>query len=255
MDTKPGIEKKPSARDPLVTASRVKILSKLQRTLHIKVKSTFLLNRALTHRSFSNEQSSQFHDNERLEYLGDSVLALIVNEYLYKRYEDYLEGDLAKIKSTVVSEEILSLVANEIDLGEYILLGKGEEHSGGRTRDSILANTLEAVIGALYLENGFKDTRDVVLKLLKKHIEKVNRMEYLRDPKTALQEYIQKKYKEKPIYEVTEEKGPDHLKEFTVRLLIKGREILSAKGTSKRRAEMAAARSALEMMYEGMIQL
>jgi len=174
-----------------------------------------------------------------------------VNEYLYKRFENYLEGDLAKIKSTVVSEDILAQVAIELGLGEFILLGKGEEHSGGRSRASILANTVEAVIGALYLDMGYKTTKNCVLMLLKKHIEQINEMEYLRDPKTALQEYVQKKYKEKPVYEVIEETGPDHLKEFTVRLVVKGKEILIGSGSSKRRAEMDAARSALSMIHLG----
>ncbi|MGL4368243.1 MAG: ribonuclease III, partial [Spirochaetota bacterium] len=221
----------------------------------IKMKDIALLDRALTHRSFSNENSKQFRDNERLEYLGDSVLGLVVNEYLFKRYEDYLEGDLAKIKSTVVSEDVLSQVAHEINLGGYLLLGKGEENSGGRDRASILANTVEAVIGALYLDSGLKRTKDFVLTMLKPHIEQINRMEYMRDPKTALQEYVQKKYKEKPIYEVVDESGPDHLKEFTVRLMVRGREVLTGTGSSKRRAEMDAARNALSRLYEGSLSI
>lgn len=239
----------------LAIPGRAKTLAKLERVIRVKVKDYEMLNRAMTHRSFSNEHANQYPDNERLEYLGDSVLGLVVNEYLFKHFEDYLEGDLAKIKSTVVSEETLAVTAREFNLGEYLLLGKGEENSGGRTRDSILANTFEALIGAIYLSSGIKPAREFILGLLKKHIEKVNRMEYLRDPKTALQELVQKKYKEKPLYEVVDETGPDHLKEFTVRLMIKGKAVLDGKGSSKRRAEMDAARSALEKMTEGSLEL
>ena len=214
------------------------------------MKDIQLLDRALTHRSFSNENELLYRDNERLEYLGDSVLGLIVNEYLFKKYEDYLEGDLAKIKSTVVSEDTLSQVARGLGLGKFLRLGRGEDHSGGRERTSILANTVEALIGAIYMDSGIKKVREFTLGQLKPYIEKVNRMEYLRDPKTALQEHVQKRFKEKPIYEVIEEKGPDHQKEFTVRLIIHGKEIVDGKGPSKRRAEMDAARIALEMIHE-----
>ena len=239
----------------VLAPARIKQLNRLQSALRIRMKDIVLLDRALTHRSFSNECGKSCIDNERLEYLGDSVLALVVNEYLFKRYGDYLEGDLAKIKSTVVSENVLYQVASDIGLGDYLLLGKGEDHSGGRTRPSILANTVEAVIGALYLDSGLKKSKECVLALLKKHIEQINRMEYMRDPKTALQEYVQKKYKEKPVYDVVEEKGPDHQKEFTVRLLVCGREVLSGKGSSKRRAEMDAARSALSLLNSGELSL
>lgn len=239
----------------LLSTARAKQLLRLQAALKIKMKDIVLLDRALTHRSFSNEYGKTIYDNERLEYLGDSVLALVINEYLFKRYADYLEGDLAKIKSTVVSENVLYQVALEVNLGDYLLLGKGEDHSGGRTRPSILANTVEAVIGALYLDSGLKKSKECVLNLLKKHVEQINRMEYMRDPKTALQEYVQKKYKEKPRYDVVEENGPDHQKEFTVRLVVNGREVLSGKGSSKRRAEMDAARLALGFLHEGSLTI
>jgi ribonuclease III len=235
----------------ILSPARMKQLSRLQTLLRIKMKDLSILDRSLTHRSYSNECGKSCLDNERLEYLGDSVLALIVNEYLFKRFGDYLEGDLAKIKSTVVSETVLFYVAAELDLGSFLLLGKGEDNSGGRTRPSILANTVEAVIGALYLDSGLKKTKECVLRLLKKHIEKINAMEYMRDPKTALQEHVQKKYKEKPRYDVVEEKGPDHQKEFTVKLIVCGKPILTGKGSSKRRAEMDAASKALCLIHEG----
>jgi ribonuclease III len=224
---------------------RVRQLDAFQKIIRIKFNRKSLLNRALTHRSYVNESGQDLHDNERLEYLGDSVLALIVNEYLYQHFEHYQEGSLAKIKSAVVSENTLSRVAQRINLGNFILMGKGEEQSGGRDRPSILANTLEAVIGSIYLDLDLKNCRKFVLKLLKQEIDTIDSQSYLRDPKTTLQEYVQKFYKERPVYQVVEERGPDHKKEFVIRLLIKGTEITIGVGSSKRKAEMEAAASAL----------
>lgn len=235
--------------------SREKQIDRLQRVIHVKFKNKSLLQRAVTHRSYVNEFGKNAKDNERLEYLGDSVLALVVNEYLFKHFEEYQEGKLAKIKSAVVSEATLSRLARKIDLGEFILMGRGEEHSGGRERPSILANTLEAVIGAVFLDLGLKTSRKFVLGLIKDEIEIVNNPSSMRDPKTALQEYVQKKYKERPVYEVIDERGPDHRKEFTVRLLINGREIVTGEGPSKRKAEMNAARISLQKIEEGALDI
>ena len=152
--------------------SRNRQLSKLQKNLKIKFRDKSLLNRAMIHRSYVNEMRTGHKDNARLEYLGDSVLAVVINEYLFKRYEDYLEGDLAKIKSAVVSEVTLAKIASEINLGSYILMGKGEERSGGRIRSSILANTLEALIGAIYLDAGLKASKKFILSLFKSDIER-----------------------------------------------------------------------------------
>jgi len=234
---------------------RLKQLAMVQSLLHLKFKDKNILNRALIHRSYVNESSAgKIKDNERLEYLGDSVLGLVVNEYLFKRFEDYPEGDLAKIKSAVVSEPTLAKVAREMKIGNYLLMGKGEELSGGRDRSSILANSFEALIGAVYLDQGLKECRNFILSLLKKDIERIDRMTYLRDPKTTLQEYVQKKYKERPVYEVVEEKGPDHKKEFIVRLVINGVEVSKGTGSSKRKAEMTAAEHILKKIDKGMAE-
>ena len=231
---------------------RYRQLGILQNEIHVKFKDKRLLNRALIHRSYVNESATdKIKDNERLEYLGDSVLGLIVNEYLFRRFEEYPEGDLAKIKSAVVSEATLAKVARDIELGSFLLMGKGEELSGGRDRASILANSFEALIGAVYLDLGLKSCRGFILSLLKKDIERIDRMTYLRDPKTTLQEYVQKKYKERPVYEVVEERGPDHKKEFIVRLLIKGDEVSRGVGSSKRKAEMLAAEHILKKIEKG----
>ena len=225
--------------------SRTRKINALQNLIKVKFKNKILLNRSLTHRSYVNESDSNVSDNERLEYLGDSVLALVVNEYLFKHFGEYKEGNLAKIKSAVVSEETLAKLAKVLNLGSFILMGKGEEQNGGRDRSSILANTLEAVIGAIYLDSGLKICRKFVLNLIKNDIERIDNLTYLRDPKTALQEFVQKLYKTRPIYDVIEEKGPDHKKEFTVSLIINGKEINKGSGTSKRKAEMEAAKKAL----------
>ncbi len=231
--------------------NRLRQINKLQSILKIKFRNKSLLNRALTHRSYLNEAGPGARDNERLEYLGDSVLALVVNEYLFKRFEKYPEGDLAKIKSAVVSEATLFKVARELNLGSFLLMGRGEELSGGRTRPSILANSLEAVIGALYLDSGLKDCKKLVLSLLKSDIERIDSMESYRDPKTTLQEYVQKKYRERPLYEIIAESGPDHQKQFTVRLVVAGQSIAEGTGASKRGAEMEAARRALDIIQGG----
>jgi ribonuclease-3 len=230
---------------------RNKQLEKLQKILHVKFKNKTLLLRALTHRSFVNESGKNIRDNERLEYLGDSVLGLVVNEYLFKHFEDYREGKLAKIKSAIVSEASLSKISRRLQLGNFVFMGRGEERSGGRERMSILANTLEAIIGAFYLDSGLKSCRKFVLSQIKDDIESINSLTYLRDPKTTLQEYVQKKYKERPVYQVIEERGPDHRKEFTVKLIINGLEISTGEGPSKRIAETNAAKASLKKIEEG----
>ena len=240
-----------NAEDKRDKKNREEQLSKLQTALGIKFKNKKMLNQALIHRSYLNEHSHGLSDNERLEYLGDSVLGFVVNEYLFKRFENYNEGELAKIKSVVVSENVLSEAAIELGIGPFLLMGKGEDVTGGRERTSILANALEAIIGAYYLDSGFKDMRRFVLGFLKKHIERINSMTYQRDPKTALQEYVQKKYKGRPVYEVVAETGPDHNKEFSVRLLINGKEVITGIGGSKRKAEVNAAASALRKIEKG----
>ena len=226
---------------------RIRQLDKLMSFIGVKFKNKSLLSRALTHRSYVNESGFQTRDNERLEYLGDSVLALVVNEYLYSSFEDYKEGNLAKIKSRIRRRSRRRWRTTL----PYILMGKGEEQCGGRDRPSILANTLEAIIGSIYLDSGLKESRKFILNLLKRDIERIDSLTYLRDPKTTLQEYVQKKYKERPVYEVVEERGPDHSKEFIVKLVINGSEILRGEGTSKRKAEMDAAMETLRRIETG----
>jgi ribonuclease-3 len=228
--------------------SRSRQLAKLESIINVRFNDRRILNTALTHRSFINETGSDVKDNERLEHLGDSVLGFIISEYLFKRFHEYQEGNLAKMKSVIVSDESLAVVSSDLNIGGFILMGKGEEHSGGRERISILANTLESIIGAIYLDRGLKQSRKFILKHFKNKIEIVSNRATLTDPKTRLQEYVQKKFKKSPVYEVTDEIGPAHQKEFVVRLLINGREAAIGRGGSKRKAEMKAAQDALKNM-------
>jgi ribonuclease-3 len=236
---------------------RYRQLDHIQDIIKVNFKDKTLLNRALTHRSYINESSirKSQNDNEKLEYLGDSVLALVVNEYLFNRYEDYTEGQLAKIKSAAVSEPTLAKAARSLHLGNYLLMGKGEESTGGKERTSILANAFEALIGAIYLDSGFKTCRKFILSILKKDIETIDSLTYLRDPKTTLQEYVQKKYRNRPDYNLITETGPDHQKLFCVELVINGKKIASGNGSSKRKAEKDAAMNALKKLENGDIQI
>lgn len=244
-ENKKGLDKKRQNRK----------LQQLEKRLHFTFSNKSLLQRALTHRSYVNESSIPVKDNERLEYLGDSVLGLIVNEYLFKSFENYPEGDLAKIKSAVVSEDTLAKVANQMNLGDYIIMGRGEELTGGRYRQSILADTLEAIIGAVYLDAGLTKSKKLVLRILKKDIQRIDKLSYLRDPKTTLQELVQKKYKSRPLYTVIQESGPDHSKMYTIKLTINDRDITVGSGSSKRKAESDAAKKALELIYSNRISI
>jgi ribonuclease III len=229
-----------------ITRKREKELAELQVTLGHSFNSRELLEEALTHRSYINETPMHLRDNERLEFLGDSVLALVVNEYIYKRFPTYQEGELAKIKAKVVSEETLAGIARELDTGRFLLLGRGEEHTGGRDRVSILADTVEAIIGAIYLDAGLKAARRFVIDMLKERILSFGKIPTRLDPKSAVQEFVQKVYRTKPEYRLVAESGPDHSKSFEVILIINGREIARGSGSSIRRAETAAAIAALE---------
>lgn len=205
-----------------------------------------LLLLALTHRSYVNEHRDVHEHNERLEFLGDAVLELITSDYLFKTYPDRPEGDLTSFRAALVRTESLAESAKEIGVGENMRLSKGEEDTGGRTKNYLLANALEAIIGAIYLDQGYESARDfVTIHLLKKLTDIVeNRLDI--DCKTKIQEIAQAKYKVTPSYEVVEEKGPDHEKEFTVIVKINEKEIGRGIGASKQKAEENAACSGIE---------
>lgn len=221
-------------------------LTRLAKRLKQSFKDLSLLDCALTHSSFVNESGGNVQDNERLEYLGDSVLGLIVNEYLFHKYPTYAEGELARIKSFLVSESSLAAVAVACQIGPALLLGRGEKNSGGAERPSNLANALEALIAAVYLDRGLKQARKFVLDILAEQMEKA--LIESRDPKSRLQEYVQKTMRQTPSYELLQESGPDHSKEFTCGVIIDGRELARGQGSSRKSAERSAAEKALTVL-------
>lgn len=235
-----------------ISKSRLELLEEIQREILYKFKDINFLNWALTHSSYANEyKKHKVIYNERLEFLGDSILGLIVSEYIYKEYPKYPEGELTKLRATVVCEPSLSFLAKNIDLGKFLLLGKGEEATGGRERVSILADAFEALIGAIYLDGKMDNAKTFVLYHLKPVIEDaINGIELFIDYKTQLQEILQKNNKGKITYQVVKEEGPDHNKLFYTEVYIK--EMILGKGTgkSKKDAEQDAAKSALKRMDE-----
>lgn len=202
-----------------------------------------LLNRALSHRSYTNEVGLPHNEqNEKLEFFGDGVLGLLVNEYLFRRFPDAEEGDLAKTKSAVVSEATLAGIAGRIGLQRFILLGRGEEASGGRYRAGLLADCLEAVIGAVYIDAGLDAARRFVVRHVGPEIERVSSAEGTADWKSLLQERAQRDLRTRPSYRLVSERGPEHAKEFRVEVVVAGRRATGT-GRSKKEAEQAAAES------------
>lgn len=226
---------------PPVTAERKKELSVFQKGAGIRFRSLELLNLAFCHRSYANEQSVDIANNERLEFLGDAVLGLIVSEYLVEHLPDRQEGILAKIKSFVVSEESLSAIAKRLKIDNFILIGRGEEYSGGRTKKAILADALEAVIGAYFLDSGLSDCRKFVLSFMVPEIQKVIENRHRKDYKTLLQEYVQKRFKTYPKYFLVKKTGPDHDKTFWIEVKILDKTYGPGQGKNKKEAEQDAA--------------
>ncbi len=206
-------------------------------------KNIELLKNSFIHRSYGNEHVKyKKMNNERLELLGDAVLDLIVTEYLYMSYPKASEGELAKLKSMVVSEPILAKISKELDLGKYLMLSKGEELTGGRERNSILGDLFEAILGAIYLDSDFITVKEIAMRFLKYSIDHISENEDILDFKTILQEYCQKEFKIIPEYKVIREKGPDHLKTFEIKVIVKNNIYGYGKGKNKKSAEQAAAR-------------
>ena len=207
-----------------------------------------LLLQALTHSSYANEKRMKKHsDNERLEFLGDAVLEIITSEYLYHHFPDLPEGELTKMRASLVCEQTLAYCTKEMRLGEYLLLGKGEEHTGGRQRSSILSDALEAVIGAIYLDGGFASAKEFVLKYI---LTDIAHKQLFYDSKTILQEVVQGQNMGAMEYGLIAESGPDHAKLFTVELSIGGKPVSTGSGHTKKAAEQEAAYLALVQMQE-----
>jgi ribonuclease-3 len=230
----------------MLSTERTQELSSLQKQIGYPFRDILLLNKALTHKSFVNENSQFLKDNERFEFLGDSVLDLIVSGYMIKAFPDFAEGTLSKIRAAVVNETCLAELARQIDLGRYLLLGRGEESSGGREKNSLLANAYEALAGAIYFDSNLETALNIYLPVLEKEVAKYAETARFRDYKSEIQEYTQTHFNCVPNYKVVNETGPAHAKEFEVVVLIqesiRGRGI----GKSKKEAEQAAAKSALE---------
>jgi ribonuclease-3 len=221
---------------------REKELNELEKRLGIPFLSKAILNQSLTHSSFAHEAG--IPDNERLEYLGDAVLKLVITEYIYNKFPTKPEGDLTKIRATVISDETLANVADKMNLGRYLLLSENEKRTGGAVRKSNLANSLEALIGAIYLDAGLGRSRDFLLEILRGEIEKVSAEDYIKDFKSVLQEYSQKRKWELPHYRVLSESGPRHKRIFTIGVKVSGKLLGKGSGLSKKEAEQKAAEQA-----------
>ncbi len=227
----------------LLSKERKSQLIKFCKSVKISFNNLDLLNQAFCHRSITNE-IKYFKNNERLEFLGDSVLGMVTASYLYNHY-DIVEGDLAKIKSVVVSEKILSEIALEINIQNLLILGKGEEKSGGRKKTAILADCMEAIIGAYYLDSGFKSVEKYVLSFMIPQIEKVFDSG-IKDYKTILQEKFQKISKMCPRYELISKTGPEHAQVFSVVVHLNDMTYGPCSGNSKKQAEQEVAKLALK---------
>ena len=224
-------------------------LSKLEDLIGYKFKNKDLLKEALTHRSYLNENPSWgLSDNERLEFLGDAVLELAVTEELFNRYPDYSEGELTPIRSALVNFQMLAQIAGFLNLGEFILLSRGEAKDIGRAREVILANGLEALLGAVYLDSSYETVKTFVNRFILSRLEEVMRKGLYKDSKSLLQEKIQEQLKLTPTYKVLKESGPDHEKIFTVGVYFGDNLIAEGAGPSKQEAEVEAARAALETL-------
>jgi len=228
---------------------KVSILTNLENKLNYRFKNLKLLEESLTHPSFHNKDEKDILiNNQRLEFLGDSVLELIVSEYIYHKLSSFSEGELTKIKSIIVSKPTLAKWANHISLGKYIVLGKGEDLTGGRNKSSILSDCFEALLGAIYLDSGLKKTKKFTLSFIKDEVDLITRHNYIEDYKTLLKEISQKKMKCLPEYYLIKEKGPDHKKIFCIEVKLKEISYGTGFGDSKKEAEQNAAHNALKKL-------
>jgi len=225
-----------------------KKLEELEETLNYNFKNKKLLIEALTHKSYK-----QPYDNERLEFLGDAVLDLIVGEYLYLKFPKSDEGKLSKIRASLVNETGFCKLANYINLGNYILLSNAEENNGGREKSSLLSNAFEAIMGAVYLEGGLKIVNDIAIDLILKNHEEISLDSLFKDYKTTLQELTQARFGITPEYKVIASRGPDHKKEFEIVVVIQGREYAKAMGKSKKIAQQESAKTTITILEKELL--
>ena len=226
-------------------------MKELEKIIGYNFKNCEILKTALTHSSYANEYKCQSY--ERLEFLGDSVLSIIISEYLYAEMKSISEGELSRIRASLVCEESLASLAKDLGYGDYVLLGNGEEKAGSRNRNSILCDIFEAILAAIYLDGGMDNARNYVMRIMSEKLHSDLYNKSIKDYKSRLQEKVQRVYhdKSKIVYTVTKESGPEHRKNFYVDLIINGKKISSGIGMSKKEAEQKAAQAALaEMNYE-----
>jgi ribonuclease III len=224
----------------------------LSKGLGYEFKDPELLAEAFRHSSYVNEsENAGLKDNERLEFLGDAVLDLAISDILMGFFQNAKEGELSKCRASVVNEKVLSHLARELRVGAYLLLGKGEELSGGREKPSILANTLEALLGAIYLDADFSTAREIIHRLFLPFLGKLDVEGFAHDYKSLLQEHTQDKFKSRPEYALVSEAGPAHEKTFRVSISLQGRLLAEGEGRSKKEAEQTAAQEALLCLKRG----
>lgn len=228
----------PDREDPLSFATR----------LALPIKDTRLIFRALTHRSFLNENPQALEDNERLEFLGDAVLDFVVGSWLYQRFPEMNEGEMTRLRANLVSTERLGEFGRKVQINRALRIGHGEEESGGRQRTAMLCNAFEALIGALYLDSGIPAVQEFIAPLLENAVTLIRSGEGDRDPKSQLQEWAQGQGLGAPHYRIVAETGPDHSKDFVVEVEVGGRTLGRGQGRSKQAASKVAARAALKLM-------
>lgn len=228
------------------------MIKDLETAIGYRFHNITLLQNALTHSSYANER---WHDslmsNERLEFLGDSILGMVVAEYLYRSFPDRPEGELTRMRADMVCETTLASVAEQVDLGRHLLLGHGEEQGGGRSRNSILADAVESMIAASFLDGGFEAAKGIIQRFILSDVpvKKLHNVDY----KTALQELVQQKKNQQLLYTLAGESGPDHDKHFQVEVSLNGAVVGVGSGSSKKRAEQAAASAAIEKLFPGQL--
>lgn len=230
----------------MITEEETKKLNQLEEQLNLKFNDKKLLKQALIHRSYINElKKKEWDHNERLEYLGDAVLELVVTEYLFNNYPEYKEGELTSFRAATVRTTSLAETAKELNLGYFLYLSKGEESTGGRNRPYILANTFESMLGAIYLDKGFSEVKNFITKVLLSKVTKIIQERLDIDSKSKLQELSQELYSITPTYLMDSAIGPDHAKEFTMSVMIDDRIFGTGKGKNKQEAEENAAKNAI----------
>ncbi len=237
-------------RAPAISSDRERELLVFIRESHIIISNLELLNLAFTHRSYANETSELVDNNERLEFLGDSVLGMCVADWLFRNLPAKAEGDFSKIKSVVVSEDSLAMIARKLQVDKYLLIGKGEENTGGRDKKALLADCMEALFAACYLDSGFEAAKSFVMRYLEQQIRAVLDDDYHRDYKTSLQEYMQKRWRKVPSYTLVKKTGPEHDYTFFVEVDVNGKVFGPASGVNKKQAEQMAAKLAYDQLVK-----